>query len=397
MTSNQTLWTRDFILATVLNFFLILNHFVLMTSTTLFAVHSFDVSSAVGGFAASIFIIGTLIARLCSGQISRFFSLKKILIVGLICATFCSTLYFLVGDLASLMTLRIIHGFFYGLCSNSISTIGTALVPDSRKGEGVAYFMLSNTLGAAFGPSIGIALSSSGVYTGVFVCAIVVISISLLCSLPLRVRTNGLQNGPVVAETDPLFKRIVKGAIEPRAVGIAAVAGIIFFAYSSLLTYLSTFGQETGLQDAVNVFFLVYAGAMFISRPFTGKLFDRRGARIVMIPSFFLMMAGMVMLGTASSTANVLIAAALLGIGVGTIQSCGLTIAVQKAPLERLGVANATFFAALDTGVGLGPVVSGELVLAFGTSQMYVSMAAFGALALALYLAISRPSKNHRV
>ena len=50
-----------------------------------------------------------------------------------------------------LFVLRFLHGFAFGACSTSIGTIVTALVPDDRKGEGVGYYMLSVTLGAAVG------------------------------------------------------------------------------------------------------------------------------------------------------------------------------------------------------------------------------------------------------
>ena len=46
-------------------------------------------------------------------------------------------------------------------------------------------------------------------------------------------------------------------------------------------------------------------------------------------------------------------AAALLGFGVGTVQSCGLAMAVRVTSDARLSVANATFYMLLDVGVAL--------------------------------------------
>ena len=59
------------------------------------------------------------------------------------------------SGLAPLFALRLLHGIAYGACSTTIGTIVTALVPDSRKGEGVGYYMLSVTLGRGHRPLPG--------------------------------------------------------------------------------------------------------------------------------------------------------------------------------------------------------------------------------------------------
>ena len=89
-------------------------------------------------------------------------------------------------------------------------------------------------------------------------------------------------------------------------------------------------------------------------------------------------------------------AALLLGFGVGTVQSCGLAMAVRVSSDERLGVANATFYMLLDVGVGIGPVLLGALVPLIGYSALYLCMAAVGLLALALFLVVAKTEKGAR-
>ena len=50
----------------------------------------------------------------------------------------------------------------------AIGTIVTALVPDNRKGEGVGYYMLSVTLGAAIGPFLGMFLTQNAGFQTLF-------------------------------------------------------------------------------------------------------------------------------------------------------------------------------------------------------------------------------------
>lgn len=89
--------------------------------------------------------------------------------------------------------------------------------------------------------------------------------------------------------------------IERGAMPISSVCFLIFFGYSSLLTFLTPFAESVGLTRAASVFFIVYALSMFLTRPFTGRAFDRRGPLLVMIPAFFSFTAGMVMLAFASN------------------------------------------------------------------------------------------------
>ena len=91
-----------------------------------------------------------------------------------------------------------------------------------------------------------------------------------------------------------------------------------------------------------------------------------------------------------------LIAAALLGFGVGTVQSCGLAMAVRVTSDARLSVANATFYMLLDVGVGIGPILLGIVAPLIGYANLYLCMAVVGALALALFLVVAKTEKGAR-
>ena len=199
-----------------------------------------------------------------------------------------------------------------------------------------------------------------------------------------EVVTNKVRHSPLV--------RFVEAGVLP----ISLVCGLLFFGYSSLLTFLTPYANEIGLGRAASVFFVAYALAMFVTRPFTGRAFDRVGPHPVMIPAFFSFAAGMVVVAFAANDWMLLGAALLLGFGVGTVQSCGLAMAVRVSSDERLGVANATFYMLLDVGVGIGPVLLGVLVPLIGYSALYLCMAAVGLVAFALFLVVAKTEKGAR-
>ena len=58
----------------------------------------------------------------------------------------------------------------------------------------------------------------------------------------------------------------------------------ITLSYSSLLSFLSIYGESIKLETAASYFFIVYAIALVATRPITGKLFDLRGENFITYP-----------------------------------------------------------------------------------------------------------------
>lgn len=370
----EKLWTKDFVLGTLVNFLLMVNYYSLMVVITSYSMKVYDAPASAAGLAASIFIIGALVARIIAGSIMDKVGRKHILLAGIAVEVVCSALYLAGIGFAPLFVLRFVHGFAYGSCSTTIGTVVTAVVPAKRKGEGVGYYMLSTTLGAAIGPFLGMFLSQNVGYTQLFVFAAAVAVVGLAFIAGLKVPEA--KRRPKRAADASAKEGILSKIIEPSAVPIGVVVGVLFFCYSSLLTFLTPFAEENGLQSAASFFFVAYALATFVTRPFTGKLFDRKGDRIVMVPAFIAFAIGMALLSSVHHPAVMLAAAALMGYGAGTVQSSALALAVRMAPPEKLSLANSTFYALLDTGVGVGPLILGIVEPFWGYRGLFLAMAA---------------------
>lgn len=402
--SQDKLWTKDFTFGTAVNFLLMVNYYGLMVVVADYAMKTYDAPAATAGLAASVFIIGALIARLVSGRIMDRVGRKRLLVIGAVFEVVFSVLYLAGLGFWLLFALRLLHGIAYGMCSTTIGTVVTALVPDSRKGEGVGYYMLSVTLGAAIGPFLGMFLTQNAGFQVLFVVTAAVAVLCLLAATQLRVPEVPAPNAEVAKDASDIARtertehaggfRVprprIANYLETSVIPISAVCALLFFCYSSLLAFLTPFAAESGLQTPASFFFVVYAIATFVTRPFTGKLFDRKGDRVVMIPAFIAFICGMALLATVYRPAAMLIAAALLGFGVGTIQASGLALAVRLAPDDRLSLANSTFYILLDIGVGVGPLVLGVLQPLFGYRGLFEAMSAVAAVALVAYLLVSR-------
>lgn len=407
--SAEKLWTKDFTLGTAVNFLLMVNYYGLMVVIADYSMKTFGAPASAAGLAASIFIIGALAARLISGRIMDLIGRKRLLVAGAIAEVLFSCLYLAGLGFAPLFALRLVHGFAYGTCSTTIGTIVTASVPDSRKGEGVGYYMLSVTLGAAIGPFLGMFLTQNAGFQVLFVATALVAALCLLAAAQLKAPEGDRAALEKKAEDIAREERIeekaegfrvprprVSNYLESRVIPISAVCALLFFCYSSLLAFLTPFAAENGLEGPASFFFVVYAIATFVTRPLTGKLFDRKGDRVVMVPAFIAFICGMALLATVHRPAAMLIAAALLGFGVGTVQSSGLALAVRLAPDNRLSLANSTFYILLDVGVGIGPLALGIVQPFWGYRGLFDAMAVVALGALAAYLFVSRKSGTMR-
>ena len=382
---SDKLWTPTFVAGMAINFLIMANYFIPMVVVTDYAMEEYGAGEALAGMVASIFIVGALVSRLASGALIAKIGSRKLLAAGLVAEVVFSALYFLDLGLYPLMALRLVHGFSYGAASSAVGTAVTAIIPDAHKGEGVGYYMLSNTLGTAVGPLLGMAISQSLGIHGVF-AGCVVTAVASFAAL-FAFRPNIAPRKKRAAASDAR-DRGIRAIIEPAAVPISISTCLVFFGYSAVLTFLTPFAAQVGLSDAASFFFVAYALAMFVSRLFTGKIFDQRGALVVMVPSFVLAATGFALIGAAPNGVVLIAGAAVLGFGVGTVQSCSLTIAVQQVSVRRLSYANSTFYAMNDLGVGLGPLVLGLVIPALGYRGLYLTMAGVVAVAFAWYLVV---------
>ena len=172
---------------------------------------------------------------------------------------------------------------------------------------------------------------------------------------------------------------------EKTTMPIAILMCIFGFAYSSILSFMSSFAVEINLVDAASFFFVMYAAFLLISRPFTGKLFDLKGENKVIYPSILLFVIGLVILSQVQHGIVLLIVGAVIGVGFGTFQSSAQTVAVNLAPRNRVGLATSTFFVFYDLGIGVGPFVLGFVLPFTGFRAMYVGMAMIAFIGIFIY------------
>ena len=378
--SRTRLWTKDFVIVSSINFFITLIFYLLMVTLAIYAVNELDASTSEAGLISGIFIIGTLIGRLFIGRFIDSIGRKKTLFIGLIFFTLTTILYFVDLGIGFLLVNRLIHGMAMGMASTATGTIVAQIIPPTRKGEGIGYYSMSATLATAIGPFIGLYMAQHTSFQVIFSFCLALGIISLITAFFLYV--PALKVTAKVTESKG-FK--LSNFIEPKALPISIITLLLAFCYSSVLSFISFYAIKIDLVNTASFFFVVYAVAVLLSRPFSGPLMDRKGSNFIMYPAFIIFGVGLLLLSMTTNSFTLLAAGFLIGLGFGNMQSSSQAIAVKLTPPHRMGMATSTFFIMLDAGLGFGPYILGFIIPVTGYSTLYVILGVLVILTSVLY------------
>lgn len=387
--SSSKLWTKDFIIVSAANFFLYLVFYLLLVTMAVYAVEEFHVSESQAGLVTGIFIIGTLIGRLFIGRMITSIGNKKMLYFGLIFFILTSLLYFIHAGITVLLITRLLHGIALGMASTATGTIVAEVIPGERKGEGIGFFSMSITLATAIGPFIGIYMSQHTSFESIFGFCLALGMISFIISLFVNIPEVSKPPKEVASKKWKLSE-----FLEPKAFPIALVVILLSLGYSSVLSFINFYAIEIDLVDTASLFFVVYAIAILVSRPFTGRLMDVKGANSIMYPAFILFGAGLLLLSTVANSISLLLAGVLIGLGFGNMQSTTQAIAVKMTPPHRMGLATSTYYIALDAGLGFGPYLLGFVIPLTGYSTLYIIMGVMVLATIILYYFLHGKKEN---
>lgn len=382
---KDRIWTKNFIVISLINFLSILMFYLLIVTIASYAIETYQVSTSIAGLVSSIYVIGALIGRLLTGRIIGKVGPSKILRYGVVLFFVSACLYFIEIHIAFLLFNRFIQGIFVGVIGTAAGTIIAHILPASRKGEGIGYYSLSVILASAIGPFIGIFLmkfDNGNFYIFGLNVLLSLIMIIVLAFIRLDKQMFSSSHEEVKEES------FISKFMEPKSIPISFVALLMGFVYSGVMSFLSFYAEEINLVDAASVFFIVYALATIFTRPYCGKLMDKKGPNLIVYPCLVLFALGMFLFGNASSSWILLVSAALIGLGFGNFNSIAQTIAVKVTEPHRFGLATSTYYIFYDMGLGFGPYLLGLIVPLVGYRSIFLWMVPIIIISIPLYFVL---------
>ncbi|OHX50276.1 MFS transporter [Cytobacillus oceanisediminis] len=371
---SEKIWSRDFVLILMSNFFIFLGFQMTLPTIPLF-VEKLGGNDQLIGIVVGIFTFSALLLRPYAGHMLETKGRRFVYLTGLAIFVLSVGSFGFVNSLIFLFVLRIVQGFGWGFSTTASGTIATDLIPAKRRGEGMGYFGLSGNIALAFGPTLGLALAGVISFKLLFlICALLGLAALVLSS---RINYKQAEKQSVPLKRWDIYE---KSALRPSF--------LLFFitvTFGGIASFLPIYSAQKGI-GGIHWYFLQFAIALMISRTFAGRLYDQRGHQAVFLPGAVLILAAMFLLAWLPNSMIMYIAAIFYGLGFGSVQPALQAWSVKEAPANRRGMANATFFSFFDLGVGIGAMVFGQIAHLFGYSSIYMTAAGSVGISILLYI-----------
>jgi predicted MFS family arabinose efflux permease len=367
----------NFMVVTCINLLMMTDYYLIFVTGTAHVQRTFGVSLSIAGLSSGIMVIGCLVGRFVTGNQISALGGKPCLLAGLLLFAASIGGLELAHSLPLLFVQRFVAGLGVGVAGTATGAIVAYVVPVRFHGLGIGIFSMSAALALALGPFLGISLAAHFGYnilvlfSGIISLLCLIIFIFLRDLPPMRLRLR------------PIFS--LYSYIDPRVVRFSLVTLVVCPGYGCIQAFLPSFAAEHRLTGAASIFFLCYAGAALLTRPKTGRLFDTHGEHVVMYPALLVTALALFVLSQAHSTAGLLCAGLLLGVGFANFQSVGQAVSLSLVSRSRYAQATTTFYVFFDLGIGLGPYIFGHLIALVGYSGMFLSLSLMVLTSMGIY------------
>jgi MFS family permease len=394
--AQKKLWTTSFVLIILVNFFVYVGNFMLMSTLPL---HILNIggNEIMAGLIVGIYSLTGFISRLRVGSLLDQKGRSPIMFAGLIILFLVNISYIAAAySVIMLLMLRAIHGIGWSATTTSTSTIASDIIPAARRMDGMGFFGISISIAMVIGPGLGLYIMEHYSDMVLFSFSACFIVLALLVGFLKNYHYQCKEDIKIVItdkSTENTVGKNKKVVIERSVLWPSFLFFIIVMTYSTIMIFLPAYAKYKGVTDS-SVFFIIMALAMIITRLVIGRIVDRYGMEKVVVGAMVLLAISLHLLFIATSFPMFLVAAVIYGLGYGAVQPALNALVISLAPVERRGAANATFLCAMDMGGILGAVVWGSVAQTFGFIYIYSTSTILIILSVILYLVAFRRKLN---
>jgi predicted MFS family arabinose efflux permease len=339
--------------------FCALTSFYLLLSVTPMYAAAVGAGSTGAGMVTGVLLLGTVAAELAAPILMRRYGYWIMLLTGAVLLGVPALALLAGASLTVIVTVSIVRGFGFGLCTVMTGALTAALLPPERRGEGLGLFGIVAT-------APGIIALPAGVWLADHVGMATVVGLTAATALvPLVVfpwLSGGADRRPADAaradtqKTDGLLDGLRQaGLLRPFLIfATSTVAAGVIVSFLPLAAGVSGNVAAAGL--------LAQALTATIGRWWAGRRGDRSGHARLLVPALAIASAGMVTMIWLASPAAVIAGMCLFGMGFGICQNATFALMIDRMPPSGVGTASALWNLAYDAGYGAGPALFGLVV-----------------------------------
>ena len=251
-----------------------------------------------------------------------------------------------------------------------VFTMSSNIVPKSRLGEGIVFFAMSTSVGTTMGPLIAISYLANYSFRSMMMITLGLMAFSLVCSFFTKnTKVEKEKESHDDTNNEPFYKYM----FDKRVLLPCILVSFNYIAIAGTVNFMGAFGKEINVGGRISQFFIAQGIAMVIVRAFSGKIFDKFGHRILIIPGAIAGAIGLGLLGFSTSMWMVWISGVLFGIAFAIIHPIIQAWALTLVPPEKKATANSMLLIFIDAGLAIGSVGLGFLakVVGYGMTFSY--------------------------
>ena len=385
----EVLFSKDFLLLCLSTFLFFASMFVILPILPPFIIHELHGTESQVGLIMGAFAAASILSRPASGRIVESRSRKFGLALGALIYCLAPMFYTFADSVPVILVVRFCHGAGIAFFTTASSVLVADLAPASRRGEAMGYFGMMLNLALACGPFVGAALVEHAGFPALFLLAssLGLASLAILPFLSEPNRPDRSVQGPRPTKRPPLLSR---AALLP-----GCVAACMSMTVGSILVFLPLLVQERQLGNP-GLYFVVFSTVVIITRPITGKWSDRFGRGVIIIPGLLLLAIAMTVLAHADSLPWLLSAAAIQGVGFGSVQPALFALGIDRSTEQTRGPVLATLMMALDLGHALSGIGLGLVLEHTNFTVTYLCVAGIALLGAGVFTAGTRVQRSRR-
>ncbi|MCM3763784.1 MFS transporter [Neobacillus niacini] len=375
------LWTNQYVIIILLSLVMFASFYMITAGFPIF-VSTISKNPAIAGTMTTTLMVASLVTRFFASVIIQKVNMKWLLIISLLYFLGTIGLTFVNDSIGFLIFIRALQGIGFSMLTILVFTISSQIVPKSRLGEGIVFFAMSTSVGTTMGPLIAISYLAHFSFRSMMLLTLGLMTFSLVCSFFTKNPVKKEQESPQGAKKEPFYKYMY----DKRVLLPCILVSLNYIAIAGTVNFVGAFGKEIGVGGRISQFFIAQGIAMVIVRAFSGKIFDRFGHRVLIIPGAISGTAGLVLLGFSTSMVRVWVSGALFGIAYAIIHPIIQAWALTLVPPEKKATANSMLLIFIDFGLAIGSVGLGFLAKSVGYGMTFSYSAAFMVIILLVYL-----------
>jgi MFS family permease len=264
--------------------------------------------------------------------------------------------------------IRIFHGVGEAALFSVMFTIAADLVPVSRRTEGIALFGVSGLLPLSLGGVLGDWVLQRWDYQALFLLSTAIAFAALLLSLPIPETKPASDGKPRATGMIQVFSD--RTLIPLWVLTLGFTLGI-----TSYFTFLKTYIEHAQI-GTVGMFFTAYSIASVGLRLLFSWVPERIGPKRALVPAVAALVAGVLLLGYADSSTEIVVSGTLCGLGHAYVFPIISALVVTRAHADNRGLAMTLFTSLFDVGALVGGPLLGLIIEAADYATMFASAAA---------------------